>query len=247
MPTRKPPLSDDAQSQNVLLAALPHAEWRKIRDVCNIVELEKGQVLWEAEERGPYLYFPISTLVSLLYETGEGGSISVATIGRHGIAGTSIVMGVRTPDRAVVSYTGTAYQMGSSVVRKELAECGDFQDLLMTYTHGLLTQIAQNAICYRLHRVDQQLCRLFLELNDELQTETFFLTQEQIANLLGVRRESVSLSLSNLSGLGVIETSRGKVRISNLNELRSVVCECYDVVTAIRDQIINKYRNEHHS
>lgn len=233
------------QSQNVLLAALPDAEWRSIRDSCTIVEIEKGQVLWEVNEKGKYLYFPISSLVSLMYETQDGDSISVATIGRNGIVGTSIVMDIRTPDRAVVTYSGLTYKMASSRVKSELAECGDFQDLLMTYTQGLLTQIAQNAICYRLHRVDQHLSRLLLELVDELQTEAFDLTQEHLANLLGVRRESVSLSLANLSKMGVIETSRGKVTISNVNKLRAIVCECHEVVTLSRERIIKKYKSEH--
>ncbi|MBK9165358.1 MAG: Crp/Fnr family transcriptional regulator [Acidobacteria bacterium] len=232
-------------SLNMLLATLPAAEWLNIRNACTIVEVHKGQVLWEAEEKGKFIYFPIDSLISLMYESGDGDSIAVATIGRHGIAGTSIVMGLKTPDRAVVSYTGTAYQMGSGVVRKELSECGDFQDLLMTYNQGLLTQIALNAICYRLHRVDQHLCRLFLEMNDELQTETFFVTHAQIANLLGVRRESVSLGLTNLSKQGVIGTSRGKVAIANLKKLNSIVCECHEVVVECRDRILNKYKAEH--
>jgi CRP-like cAMP-binding protein len=239
--------STDTPSLNRLLAALPFAEWQNIKDACTIVEVHKGQVLWEAEERGRYIYFPINSLVSLMYESGEGDSIAVATIGRHGIAGTSIAMGLRTPDRAVISYTGTAYQMASGVVRKELADCGDFQDLLMTYNQGLITQIAQNAICYRLHRVDQQLCRLFLEMNDELQTETFFITHAELANLLGVRRESVSLGLTNLSKQGVIETSRGKVTIADLKKLMSIVCECHEVVVECRDRVLNKYQSEHRS
>ena len=237
--------STDTPALNRLLAALPFAEWEQIRDACTIVEIEKGQVLWEAEEKGKYIYFPIDSLVSLMYESSEGDSIAVATIGRHGIAGTSIVMGLKTPDRAVVSYTGTAYQMGSGVVRKELSECGDFQDLLMTYNQGLLTQIAQNAICYRLHLIDHQLCRLLLEMTDELKTETFHVTHAEIAEVLGVRRESVSVGLSDLNKQGVIETGRSRVTIANPKKLRSIVCECHDVVIECRDRILNKYKAEH--
>ncbi len=233
-----------SKSENVLLAALPGSEWSSINDACSIVELKKGQVLWEAEQKGKFLYFPINSLISLMYETGEGDSISVATIGRHGIAGTSIVVGIRTPDRAVVTYSGTAYEISSATVKKELSECGDFQDLLLTYTQGLLTQIAQNAICYKLHLLDHQLSRLLLELKDQLQTETFFVTQEEFANIIGVRRESVSLSLTNLSRQGIIETGRGRVTISDLTTLRSFVCECYDVISASRERIISKYRSE---
>ncbi len=232
-------------SQNVLLAALPDAEWRSIRDACTVVEIEKDDVLWEVDEKGKYLYFPISSLVSLMYETQDGDSISVATIGRSGLVGTSIVMGIRTPDRAVVTYTGMAYKMASARVKKELSECGDFQDLLMTYTQGLLTQIAQKAICYRLHLVDQHLSRLLVELVDELQIETFLLTQEQLASMIGVRRESVSISLTNLSRQGIIETGRTRITISDLTKLRSIGCECHDVISASRERIVNKYRFEH--
>jgi CRP-like cAMP-binding protein len=226
---------------------LPASEWKKISDACTIVELEKGQVLWEAEEKGKYVYFPISSLISLMYESESGGSISVSSLGRHGIVGTSIVLGVRTPDRAVVTYPGSAYQLGSGLVRKELSDCGDFHELLMKYTHGLLTQIAQTAICNRLHRLDQQMCRFLLELNDELNTEMFLLTHAQLASLIGVRRESVSITLANLSSQGIIEPGRGRITISDLTKLRSIVCECYDVISASRERIINKYRAEHRS
>ncbi len=242
-----PPKISDERSLNVLLSALPTSEWKKISDVCAIVELEKGQVLWEAEEKGKYIYFPISSLVSLMYESEGGGSISVSSLGRHGIVGTSIILGIKTPDRAVVTYSGAAYQLGSGLVRHELSECGDFHELLLKYTHGLMTQIAQTAICNRLHRLDQQMCRFILELNDELQVETFPLTHEQVASMIGVRRESVSLSLSSLTRQGIIETRRGRVTISDLTKLRSISCECYEVIRASRDLIINRYRAEHRS
>lgn len=238
----------DTPENNLLLAALPRAEFEKIVGVLEYVELESGRILWEPDEKGTHIYFPTSSLISLNYESDSGSSISVATLGRNGIVGTGIVMGnVRTPDRAVVHYTGYAYRMKAHSVKTELAECGDFQALLMTYTQALMTKISQNAICNRLHRIDKQLCRLLLDFQDELQTDTFVMTHDLVAGVLGVRRESVSLAAGTLQKQKLIKATRGKIRIINSESLRVTACECYSVAKAQLDHCITKYSSEHSS
>lgn len=245
MPVPKPV---DTPSNNLLLDALPKGEFEKLLTMLEYIELEAGRVLWESDEKGRHLYFPTTSLISLNYESDSGSSISIATIGRNGIVGTGIVMGnVRTPDRAVVHYEGAAYRIKAETAVTELEECGDLQALMMTYTQALLTKISQNAICNRLHRIDQQLCRLLLDFSDELQTETFNLTHDVIASILGVRRESVSLATGQLQKRKIIRASRGKLRIDDRGALSTAACECYEVAKTHLDQSLSQYRSEHAS
>ncbi len=221
-------------TDNLVLAALPKAELDRVHDRLEQVELDDEQVLWESDEKGDHLYFPVSSLISLLYETDNGSTVSIATIGRHGVAGTAIVMStIKTPDLAVVIKGGTAFRLKAASVKKEFAECSSFQELLIAYTQSLLVRISQNAICNRLHRIDQQLCRWFLDWHDELERRDIKMTHEQISQVLGVRRESVSLALSDLQKRKMIKGGRGKIRLVDLEGLAKSVCECYEVV---RDQ-----------
>lgn len=245
MPVPKPV---DTPTNNLLLAALPKGEFENLIPMLEHIELKAGQTLWEAGEKGKHLYFPTTSLISLNYESDSGSSISIATLGRNGIAGTGFVMGnVRTPDRGVVQYTGSAYRIKAESAETELAECGDLQALLITYTQALMTKISQNAICNRLHRIDQQLCRLLLDFSDELQTETFNLTHDVVASVLGVRRESVSLAAGQLQKRKLIKVSRGTLRIADRKQLSSAACECYSVVKTQLDQSLAKYTSEHMS
>lgn len=239
-------LNSDGPRKNRILSALPDAEFQSLLPVLEHAELRSGATLWESDQTARYIYFPIDSLISLVYESHTGRSISIATLGRNGVVGTSVVMGnVKTPDRAVVNYDGVAYKMRSDRVKNELAECGDFQDLLVTYTQTLMTKIAQNSICNRLHRIDQQLSRLLLDFADELETETFRLTHDLIAGLLGVRRESVSIATGTLHKRGLINAARGKVTIIDRKSLANVACECYSVVKDQLERSLTKYATNH--
>lgn len=243
-----PPKLADTPSNNLLLDALPKSEFEKLLTMLEHVELEAGRVLWESDEKGRHLYFPTTSLISLNYEGDSGSSISIATIGRTGIVGTGIVMGnVRTPDRAVVHYEGFAYRIKAKIALTEVEACGDLQALMMTYTQALMTKISQNAICNRLHRIDQQLCRLLLDFSDELQTETFDLTHDVLASILGVRRESISLAAGQLQKRKLIKASRGRLRIVDRQALLTAACECYEVAKAHLDLSLSQYRSEHAS
>lgn len=245
MPIPKPL---DNPRNNRILAALPSGELDKLEPVLEYVELENGTILWETDEIGEYLFFPTTSLISLLYENETGVSVSIATIGRSGVVGTGMVVGdLRTPDRAVVTYSGAAYRMKASLVKEELAECGDFHSILLNYTNSLLINISQNAICNRLHRIDQQFCRWLLDCRDELETDLLSLTHDQIAGILGVRRESISLAASQFHKIKLIRTSRGKVRILDPERLLSASCECYSVVKSHLDKALEKYAEQHRS
>ncbi len=231
---------------NQLLAALPNEEFRKISASLEEVVLEAGEVLWEADEKGRYIYFPTTALVSMLYESETGVSAGIATIGHEGIAGAGVILGdVRTPDRAVVQNKGVAYRMKTASVNAEFHECGDFQSLIMGYAQALMTQISQNAICNRLHTVEQQFCRWLLVNYDHQQTHTFSMTQEQIAGVLGVRRETVSLAAALLQKRRLVRTSRGKIELLNIDRIHAAVCECYGIVKSEYDRILKNYANKH--
>ncbi len=242
------PKTVESPEQNVLLATLPKSEFDKLLGFIEHIELAAGRTLWDSGEKGLHIYFPTTCLISLNYDSDNGSSISVATLGRNGIAGTGIVMGnVRTPDRAVVQYPGSAYRMKATTVKNELKECGDFHSLMMTYTQTLMTKISQNAICNRLHRIDQQLCRLLLDFSDELQSDTFNITHDVIAGVLGVRRESVSLAAGQLQSRKLIKATRGKLKVLDLKALSSAACECYSVAKDHLDRSLATYGSDHNS
>ncbi len=238
----------DSPTNNSLLAVLPRREFENIVPELEHQQVESGKTLCESGEKADYIYFPTSCLISLNYESDNGTSISIATIGRNGIVGTGVAMGnVRSPDRAIVQYNGCVYRMKAASVENELAECGDFQALLMTYTQALMTKISQNAICNRLHRIDQQVCRVLLEFSDELRTDVLKMTHDLIAGILGVRRESVSLAAGNLQKRQLITATRGEIRITNQEGLLSAACECYSVAKDHLKQCLEKYSAEHTS
>lgn len=245
MPIPKPA---DTPRNNRLLAAMPDRELERLAPVLEYVELETGSILWETDESGEHIYFPTTSLISLVYENDAGVSASIATLGRRGIVGTGMIVGnIRTPDRALVTYGGGAYRMKASLVRNELADCGAFHSLLLTYTNSLMTSIAQHAICNRLHRIDQQLCRWLLDCQNDLQTDVLSITHDQIACVLGVRRESVSLAAAQLQKAKAIKTGRGRIRISDRDRLANAACECYSVIDEHLEQALKQYSNEQSS
>lgn len=232
--------------KNQLLAALPATEYDHIHKLLEFVSLDQGDVLWEAEEQNSYVYFPTTAMICLLYETESGQSIEVGIIGRQGLVGVSTFMGDAVlSNRVVVQRSGEAYRMKGTDVMTVFSESGDFQDILMCFTQSLITQISQTAICNRLHSVDQQLCRWLLINHDHQQTTTFLMTHDQISNLLGVRRESVSLASAHLQNAGLIECSRGKIKLIDRKGIEATACECYQVVATQYEQMLRKYKVKH--
>lgn len=236
------PAGIEAVASNKFLAALPENEFGKIKGSLEHVELEAEDSLWERDEKGKHLYFPTTALISLLYESENGNSLSIATIGRTGIVGTNLVLGdARTPDRAIVQYSGAAFRMDVESAEQELANCGDFQSLLMVYTQVLIIKISQNAICNRLHRIEQQLARWILDCCDDLESAELAMTHDQIAAALGVRRESISLAMAQLQSKKLINGGRGRIKICDAPGLRSAACECYSLVKQQLDTCLKKY------
>ncbi|MEO6049887.1 MAG: Crp/Fnr family transcriptional regulator [Pyrinomonadaceae bacterium] len=232
--------------QNQLLAALPQSEFDNINPKLKLVDLELNEVLWEMEEKREYVYFPTTAMICLLYESEEGVSIEVGMTGRHGMLGVVTFIGdSRMAKRAVVQREGQAYRIKATDVEKAFLECKDFQEICMRYTQTLIAQISQSAICNRLHSVDQQLCRYLLVNYDNIRTKTFSMTHEQISNVLGVRRESVSVAAARLRESGIIAYSRGKITLLDFKGLLSSACECYEVVKDQYDRILSKYISVH--
>lgn len=232
--------------QNLLLSALPEAEFEKIFPALEVVDLAIDDVLWESDERRNHVYFPTTALICLLYESAEGVSVEVGIAGRHALLGVTTFMGeARMAKRAVVQKAGQAYRMKAEAVTDEFSECGDFQDICMSYTQTLIAQISQNAICNQLHTVEQRLCRYLLVNYDHQQSETFTMTHDQISNVLGVRRESVSLAASTLRDRCLIEYARGKITLLDRKGMETAVCECYGVVKEQYDRILTKYIKTH--
>ena len=232
--------------QNQLLAALPDREFDKIRPSLELVDLELNEVLWEMEEKREYVYFPTTAMICLLYETDEGVSIEVGMAGRQGMVGVVTFIGdSRMTKRAIVQSEGQAYRMKAKDIEDAFELCPDFQDICMCYTQTLIAQISQSAICNRLHSVEQQLCRYLLVNHDNLQTKTFSMTHEQISNVFGVRRESVSLAAAQLRDNGLIKYSRGKITILDRKGLLDAACECYEVVRDQYARILSKYISIH--
>lgn len=229
---------------NRFLAALPSDEFERLKDSLETVELEQDQQLWDTGAKGKYLYFPTTSLISLLYEGGDGSSISIATLGRNGIIGTSLVLGsIRMPDRAVVQFSGTALRMDGRRAEEEFSDCGVFQSLLIAHTQLLINRISQNAICNRLHVIEQQVARMLLDFADELQTDAIAVTHDQLSGILGVRRESVSLAVSHLQSRKLVEARRGKITIKDDKLLESASCECYAIVKKDLEQSLAKFNS----
>lgn len=238
-------MMDDAL-RNQLLAALPDDEFEKIRPSLELVELETGQVLWEAETKRKHIYFPTTAIICLLYDSETGVSIEVGITGRQGLVGVSTFMSEASmATRAVTYREGQAYRMSASAVKSEFGECGDFQDICMYFTQTHIVQVSQTAICNRLHSVDQQLCRFLLYVHDHQQNDVVYLTHEQISQALGVRRETVSLAASTLQENKLISYSRGRIKVLDRKGLESFACECYRVETDHYRRVLSKYIAKH--
>ena len=225
----------NAQSHNPkcnhLLAAIPPSEWNRFAPHLTPVTLNLGDVIYESGKEQPWVYFPTNSIVSLLYVMKDGSSAEIAIVGNEGLIGISLFMGGgTTPSRAVVQSAGQAYRMRAEFIRDEFILAGPVQFLFLRYTQALLTQMGQTAVCNRHHSVDQQLCRWLLMSLDRLASNELTMTQELIANMLGVRREGVTEAAGKLQRAGVISYSRGRIRVLDRARLEEMACECYEVV-----------------
>lgn len=217
--------------QNHLLAALPKAEHDRLFPQLELVELALGQVLYESGDTLRHVYFPIDSIVSLLYVMEDGASAEISVVGNEGLIGVALFMGGETtPSRAIVQSAGSAYRLRGQVLKDEFHHHGELHHLLLRYTQALLTQMAQTAVCNRHHSVDQQLCRWLLLSLDRLPSNQLNMTQELIANMLGVRREGVTEAAGKLQRLGVIKYQRGHITVLDRPRLEKLCCECYAVV-----------------
>lgn len=223
---------------NHLLGSLPGLVLARLTPALEAVQLEAGQVLYEAGGRLTHMYFPLSAIVSLQYVMRDGASAEIAVVGHDGVIGVTLFMGGEsTSSRALVRGTGQALRLPAALLKEEFSRQGELQILLLRYAQVLLTQMAQSAACNRHHSIEQQLCRCLLLSLDRVRNTTLALTQELIANLLGVRREGVSEAAGRLQQQGVIRYNRGSIVVLDRARLEALCCECYAVVKSETDRI----------
>ncbi len=225
--------------ENRLLAALPPEEYERLRPNLQQVSFSLGEVVYEFAGRLDYVFFPTTSIVSLLYTMENGASAEMGLTGNDGVVGIALFMGGGTmPNRAVVQSAGAAIRMKAKVLQDEFALGGQFQHLLLRYTQALITQISQTAVCNRLHSVEQQLCRWLLLSHDRVKADELIMTQELIADMLGVRREGVTVAAGHLQDIGAISYVRGHIKILDRRRLEETVCECYRVVKDEFDRLL---------
>jgi CRP-like cAMP-binding protein len=224
---------------NQLLAALPTVEWQRWQQHLEPVTLKLGQVLYESGDTLGYVYFPTTAIVSLLYVMEDGASAEIAVVGFEGLVGVSLFMGgLSTTSRAVVQSAGQGFRLSARIMKAEFDRAGPVLHLLLRYTQALITQMAQTAVCNRHHSLDQQLCRWLLLSLDRLGGNELVMTQELIANMLGVRREGVTEGATKLQKAGFIRYARGRITVLDRSGLESCTCECYQVVKTEYDRLL---------
>ena len=223
------PIADPRQ--NHLLASLPNAEWQRWLPNLEHVDLPLGHVLYESGSTLGHMYFPTTAIVSLLYVLENGASAEIAVVGNEGLVGIALFMGGgSTPSRAVVQSAGHGYRLKANKMQEEFNRGGVVMHLLLRYTQSLISQMSQTAVCNRHHSLDQQLCRWLLMSIDKLQGNELVMTQELIANMLGVRREGVTEGATKLQNANLIKYSRGRITVLDRAGLEARACECYEVV-----------------
>jgi CRP-like cAMP-binding protein len=231
-------------TKNLLLGSLPDEDYRRLQPHLEPVALPLGWAIYESGDRVVDVYFPTEGIVSLLYVMENGASAEIAVTGNEGLIGVSLFMGGgSTPSRAIVQSAGHAYRLGGEVLMREFERGGHLQHLLLRFTQALITQMAQTAVCNRHHTVEQQLCRWLLLSLDRLATSELHMTQELIANMLGVRREGVTEAAGRLQEARLIRYQRGQIVVLDRPRLEQRVCECYAVVKRECDRLL-KYNDK---
>jgi CRP-like cAMP-binding protein len=225
--------------QNHLLDALPASDYDRLAAHLELIPMKLGDVLYESGAPLRHVYFPTTCIISLLYVMEDGASAEIAIVGNEGILGISLFMGGdTTPSRAMVQSAGHAYRLKADLLKTEFGRFGPTMHLLLRYTQALITQMAQTAVCNRHHSVDQQLCRWLLLSLDRLQSNQLSMTQELIANMLGVRREGVTEAAGKLQAAGLITYRRGTITVLDRPRLEAQACECYQVVKTEFDRLL---------
>jgi CRP-like cAMP-binding protein len=232
-------LSPPTLKQNHLLSALPAEVYARLRPHLELISMPLGSVLYESGAHLSYVYFPTTSIVSLLYVMESGASAEIAITGHEGLVGVFLFMGGEsTPSRAVVQSAGSGYRLKASILKTEFALFGEFAHLALRYTQALITQMAQTAVCNRHHAVDQQLCRWLLLSLDRLPSNELNMTQELIANMLGVRRGGVTEAAGRLQAARLIHYHRGRITVLDREGLEARSCECYRVVKRECDRLL---------
>lgn len=227
---------------NHLLAALPVEELDRLMPNLKPVSLKLGEVIYESGEQLESIYFPTTAIISLLYIMENGSTAEIGMAGNDGLVGIALYMGgSTTPNRAVVQSAGNAFELSSKALKYEFGLGGIFQNVLLRYTQYLMTQISQTAVCNRLHTVEQQLCRWLLINYNLLQTNKLIMTHDLISDMLGVRREGISIAAGNLQKKKLIKYVRGTITMLDPKGLETVGCECYGVVKEEYDRLMGKY------
>ena len=241
--------TDDHHSiENHLLSALSPQEFGRLLPYLELVEMSLGDVLYESGGRLQYVFFPTTSIVSLFYVLEDGASTEIAVVGNEGILGISTFMGGETtPSRAVVQSAGYGYRLKVQSLKQEFERGGHMARLLLRYTQALITQMTQMAVCNRHHSLEQQLCRRLLFSLDRLATDSLAMTQESIANMLGVRREGVTAAAGNLQRAGLIRYRRGRIEVLNRRGLEAAVCECYGVVKLEFERLLSDTQDKRKS
>ncbi len=226
-------------TDNHLIAALPPEVRERLVARMELIELSLGEVIYESGRVPRHVLFPTDSIISLLYVMENGASAEISVVGNEGMVGVSLFMGGEsTPSRAVVQSAGKAYRLAGQRLKDEFNRHGEMLHLLLRYTQALITQMAQTAVCNRHHSVDQQLCRWLLLSLDRLPSNQLSMTQELIANMLGVRREGVTEAAGKLQHAGVITYSRGRITVLDRPKLETLSCECYDVVRRETERLL---------
>src|SRR5437762_2244226 len=232
-------LAEHGPHQNHLLAALPPSDYERLASHLELIPMRLGDVLYEPGVRLRHVYFPTTSIVSLLYVMENGASAEIAIVGNEGILGISLFMGGdTTPSRAVVQSAGHGFRLRARLLQNEFGRFGPTMHLLLRYTQALITQMSQTAVCNRHHSVDQQLCRWLLLSLDRLQSNELSMTQELIANMLGVRREGVTEAAGKLQDAGLIRYRRGTITVLDRPGVEARSCECYQVVKTEFDRLL---------
>ncbi|MCW3479969.1 Crp/Fnr family transcriptional regulator [Neisseriaceae bacterium JH1-16] len=225
--------------QNHLLAALPADVLDRLNPHLEVVSFPLGMVLYESGDALRHVFFPVDSIVSLLYVMESGASAEISVVGNEGLVGIAVFMGGEsTPSRAIVQSAGQAFRLGGQRFKDEVNRHTELLQLMLHYAQALITQMAQTAVCNRHHSVEQQLCRWLLLSLDRLPSNQLTMTQELIANMLGVRREGVTEAAGKLQKLGVIEYSRGHITVLDRPKLEQLCCECYAVVKKETDRLL---------
>ncbi|WP_341908608.1 Crp/Fnr family transcriptional regulator [Polaromonas sp. YR568] len=224
--------------RNQLLAALPESEYQRWQPRLEAIDMPLGQVLYESGGKMAHVYFPTTSIVSLLYVMENGASAEIAVVGHEGLVGVSLFMGGEsTPSRAVVQSAGKGFRLPAKFLKEDFNRAPVLH-LLLRYTQALITQMSQTAVCNRHHSLDQQLCRWLLLSLDRLQGNELLMTQELIANMLGVRREGVTEGALKLQKAGLITYTRGRIQVTDRPGLEQRTCECYAVVKKEYDRLL---------